>query len=233
MHRKLYMTALPGSGQDQAADSGRISFAASCLNNEKFREKFQYRTYASGQCIREEGDGITHLGIVVSGVLKAVSYSRNGTELCNAYFNAQDSFPEFLYLTGSRLYTYSLYVEKKARICWIPIPVLEEMLGEDPALTGGLLNYLSQQGLKNQLYLNCLNYQTIRERVAFWILGIQKIEEGDVVHMPGSQKILANMLHVSRSSLNQELRQMQREGYFSIEKEMMYDINEELLGGLL
>ena len=83
------------------------------------------------------------------------------------------------------------------------------------------------------MYLNCLNYQTIRERVAFWILGIQKIEEGDVVHMPGSQKILANMLHVSRSSLNQELRQMQREGYFSIEKEMMYDINEELLGGLL
>lgn len=51
--------------------------------------------------------------------------------------------------------------------------------------------------------------------------------------MPLSQSILANMLHVSRSSLNQELKMMEREGYFKIRGQEMYIENVEKLQEML
>lgn len=217
-------------------DEGQPSFAELCLNDrryEHYRAAFFDRTYSAGQCIHSQGDKITHFGIVTSGILKAVSYSRDGCELCHAYFEEGESFPEFLYLTGRRQYTYMLYVEKRASVTWIPLLVLEEMLTEQPQILSALLLYVSQRGLKNQLYLNCLNYQTIRERIAYWILGIQNMNSGKEILLPRSQTILANMLHVSRASLNQELKQMQREGYFRVEKEKIYDLDAEKLTELL
>ena len=195
----------------------------------------QKKTYRAGECVQSEGDTITHFGIVVSGILKAVSYSRDGEELCNAYFEEEDVFPEFLYLTGNRHYTYLLYVEKRAEVLWIPIFLLEEMLSADAGLVSALLCYVSQRGLKNQLYLNCLNYQTVRERIAYWIMGVRKIEarQEQEVHMPRSQRIFANMLHVNRSSLNQELKQMEREGYFRLDKERLLHVEGERLKELL
>ena len=111
--------------------------------------------------------------------------------------------------------------------------VLEELLTKDLELMGALLRYVSQRGLKNQLYLHCFHYQTIRERIAYWIVGIKKIEPGYEITIPYSQRIFANMLQVSRSSLNQELKQMEREGYFCIRKEKMCEINLEQLTELL
>lgn len=212
------------------------SFARLCISDSRYeniRTRFTQKTYRAGECIQSEGDTITHFGIVVSGILKAVSYSRDGEELCNAYFEEEDIFPEFLYLSGSRHYTYLLYVEKRAEVLWIPIFLLEEMLSADAGLVSALLCYVSQRGLKNQLYLNCLNYQTVRERIAYWIVGIRKIESRQEVHMPRSQRIFANMLHVSRSSLNQELKQMEREGFFRLDKEKMLQVEGERLKELL
>lgn len=212
------------------------SFAGLCIRDSRYnglRIHFTRKTYRAGECIQTEGDAITHFGIVTDGILKAVSYSRNGEELCNAYFEEEDMFPEFLYLSGNRHYTYQLYVEKKAEVLWIPISLLEEMLSEETLLVSALLRYVSQRGLKNQLYLNCLNYQTVRERIAYWIVGIRKIESRQDVHIPRSQRIFANMLHVSRSSLNQELKQMEREGYFQLNKEKMLYVETERLKELL
>lgn len=215
---------------------GQPSFAKLCKSDSRFRgyrPHFYSRTYPTGQCVHYQGTEITHLGIVTSGILKAVSVSNSGRELCSAYFEEEDTFPEFLFLTGNRCYTYSLYVEKKATVLWIPLEILDEMLTADPQLMSALLFHVSQRGLKNQLYLNCLNYQTIRERIAYWIVGIQKIDPRMSIRMPRSQTIFSNILHVSRSSLNQELRQMEREGYFRIEKGKMQDVDVERLGELL
>lgn len=217
-------------------DGTQPSFARLCLFDrryEHYRSTFFNRTYPAGACIHSPGDQITHFGIVRSGILKAVSYSRDGSEHCHIYFEKEESFPEFLYLTGERRYTYTLCVEKRAEVTWIPIPVFQEMLMKEPQLLSALLLYVSKRGLKNQLYLNCLNYQTIRERIAYWILGIQKMEAKKEVVIPRSQTILANMLHVSRASLNQELKQMEREGYFRLDRDKIRDVDLKRLMELL
>ena len=116
---------------------------------------------------------------------------------------------------------------------WAPVYVMEEMLSKDQQLMYALLLYISQRGLKNQRYLHCLNYQTIRERVAYWIVGMNNLAPNEAVHMPCSQAVLANMLHVSRASLNQELKLMEKEGFFKIVKKEMREVDMGRLNELL
>jgi len=211
----------------------RIPFADLCKRNEEYRSYFMRKNYEAGQCIHPQGTKISHFGIVESGILKAVAHTVNGAELCHAYFEVKDIFPEFLYFSGKKNYSYSLVAEKKSTVIWVPICVIEEMLEKDQQLMYALLLYVSQRGLKNQLYLNCLNYQTIRERIAYWIVGMHNIAPTETIHMPASQLMLANMLHVSRSSLNQELKIMEKEGYFQIKNKEMQGWDEERLNELL
>lgn len=214
-------------------DFCREPFADLCRRKEEYQSYFIRKSYEAAQCIHPQGTRITHFGIVEHGILKAVDNTSEGAELCHAYFEVRDIFPEFLYFSGWKDYSYSLVAEKQSSVLWIPVQVMEEMLKKDQKLLYELLIYISQRGLKNQLFLNCLNYQTIRERIAYWIVGMQKIAPAGAIHMPCSQLMLANMLHVSRSSLNQELKLMEREGYYKIRDRKMQILNEDGLKRLL
>lgn len=214
-------------------DACRIPFADLCRRNEQYRSYFLRKTYEASQCIHTQGTKISQFGIVESGILKAVGHTENGTELCHAYFEERDIFPEFLYFSGRKNYTYSLVAEKKSTVVWVPVCVMEEMLAKDPPLMYALILYMSQRGLKNQMYLSCLNYQTIRERIAYWITEMHNIAPTESIRMPCSQLILANMLHVSRSSLNQELKLMEKEGYFRIRNRELQVLDEEKLAVIL
>ena len=151
-------------------ESCRIPFADLCRRNSEFRTYFIRKTYDASQCIHPQGTKITSFGIVEAGILKAVDHTRKDAEMCHAYFEARDIFPEFLYFSGEKEYSYTLAAEKRSTVLWVPVQVMEEMLEKDRQLLYALLLYVSQRGLKNQLYLNCLNYQTIRERIAYWIV---------------------------------------------------------------
>lgn len=219
--------------QYDTEDSCRIPFADLCTRSTKYHSFFIHKTYDASQCIQPQGAKITSFGIVETGILKAVNLTADGTEMCRAYFEAKDLFPEFLYFSGRKTYHYYLVSEKKSTVVWIPTQVMEEMLKEEPELMHALLLYISERGLKNQLYLNCLNYQTIRGRIAYWIVGMHNLTPSQSIYVPCSQQILANMLHVSRASLNQELKLMEKEGLFQIKKRELLNIEEERLLKLL
>lgn len=210
-----------------------VPFADYCLEKDRYRSYFIHKSYPAAACIQQQGTPIEHFGIVTKGILKAVNDTVNGMELCHTYFQVKDIFPEFLYFSGRQHYTYDLYAVKKSEIVWIPVNVMEEMLATDPQLMYALILYISHRGLKNQLFLNCLNYHTIRERIAFWIVGMHNITMGDTVILPSSQSILANLIHVSRSSLNKELKLMEQDGFFTIVKRAIHDIDLERLNELL
>ena len=59
------------------------------------------------------------------------------------------------------------------------------------------------------------------------------INQSDIISLPGSQTIWANTLHVSRSSLNQELRHMKEKGYFDIKDNNLILLDLEALEMIL
>ena len=64
-------------------------------------------------------------------------------------------------------------------------------------------------------------------------MSVRSVSYTHLVRLPPSQTIFANLLHVSRPSLNQELKQMEREGYFRLESKKMCDVDTLRLSRLL
>lgn len=207
-------------------------FAYECLHHPLYHSEVRYQTYKTAEMLLCAGTRIEHFGIVVDGVLKAERYTSRGCDLCSAYFEENDVFPEFLYFTGRRQYSYSLVTVKKSEVAWIPVAIFEKIL-EEPDRMYSFMLYISKRGLKNHLLLNCLTYRLIRERVAYWIIGMHDISQNTVVALPRSQTIWANTLHVSRSSLNQELKIMEKEGYFRIVDHTLVILDIEKLNSML
>ena len=163
-----------------------------------------------------------------------MDHTRKDAEMCHAYFEARDIFPEFLYFSGEKEYSYTLAAEKRSTVLWVPVQVMEEMLEKDRQLLYALLLYVSPRGVLKASSISTASItETIRERIAYWIVGMHNIAPAETIRMPGSQLMLANMLHVSRSSLNQELKLMQKDGYFKVRGREMYELDEEKLNALL
>lgn len=208
-------------------------FADLCREHEIYSRYLKYKTYKAASIIYSLGDPIDAFGIVTDGILKAETDTAGGEEMCSAYFEEKDILPEFLYFSGRRSYTYNLVAAKRTTVAWMPASRFVEMIEEDTRMMYSLLLYVSQRGLKNQLQLNCLNYQTIRQRVAFWLVGMDHLYEDGQIPLPVSQIVWANKLHVSRSSLNQELKKMEALGYFRRNPRGLKLLDAEGLSGLL
>lgn len=197
------------------------TFVTECLKHPLYAQKFQIKEYHIGQVLRCAGEEIQHFGLVLQGILKAECYTKQGYEVCCTYFEEHDTFPELLYFTGKRQFIYTLVAAKKAKVAWISVHDMEQILQKDRRLRDSFMNYVFQRGLNNQMLLTCLTYTTIEQRIAYWLLNIKNIKENESIQLPKSQKIWADTLHVSRSSLNHEIREMERKGYFCIEKKML------------
>ena len=208
-------------------------FAHRCMHHEIYGKRLQYETYKSLQILHSINDTIDHFGMVVDGVLKAEQYTSQGSVLCSAYFEDNDVFPELLYFTGKRQYTYTLVAVRRTTVAWMHVSDLEEMLKEDTEMMTAFMLYLSKRGLRNQMLLSCLMYQTIQQRVAYWLLSMNHLSEHERIPLPRSQTIWANTLHVSRSSLNQELKRMEKEGIFRIEGHALILLDQKKLEDIL
>ena len=193
----------------------KTTFAYQCLHHKTYAKYLRFETYKTAHVIHPIGSTIDEFGIVVDGCLKA------------------EKFPEFLYFTGKKLYTYSLVAVKKTEVAWISTSVFERMLEEDHDMMYAFMLYISKRGMKNQALLNCLYYQTIAQRVAFWLVSMNNLGQNERIPLPKSQTIWANTLHVSRSSLNQEIKRMEKEGYFRIEGHTLILLDKEGLEQLL
>lgn len=82
--------------------SQQTPFAYRCLHHPVYGKAFRYQSYKTAEIIHPTGAPIDEFGIVVDGILKANLYTVNGCELCSAYFEDCDVFPEFLYFTGKK-----------------------------------------------------------------------------------------------------------------------------------
>lgn len=226
---------MPNSEKRDAMDyaTSPSSFAYACLHHPLFGARFRYATYKGTEIIHAAGSPIKEFGLVVEGCLKAIRYTGSGKEVCSSYFEKDDFFPELLYFADKKTYTYTLVAAKRSNVMWVTTETFERMLREDQDLMYAFMIYLSKRGLKNQMLLGCLGYQTIRERIAFWLVNMSDLSRSDCVPLPASQTIWANTLRVSRSSLNQEIKKMEKLGYFSMRGSMLIVRDRAALENLL
>ena len=174
-----------------------------------------YKNYKAGEIVEHNGASMTKTGIILDGLLQIVNYTYSGEKKSHEYLEKNTLIPIY-HLSGVKVYKYTLVCEKDAKVAWINIDEFELILKKDPGMLYDMLVYVSKRGYKAQLQLGCMKYTKVRERLAYWIVEFNQIEDRGYIKLPQTQTIFADSLYVNRSSLNQELKKFIDEGLIEV-----------------
>lgn len=190
-------------------------------------------SYHANERILAEGEPIDAICVILSGVLKSTEYTMEGKELNSSYFfegkviPGGDAFPFYLVYGGEKTYFFSTYCLKKATVVWLPVKTLFPIIEKDPVFLHNILVFVSQYSRYSRALLRCVQYRKVIERLAFWLTHVN--DPGHPIPIPNSQEVLADMLHVNRSSLNQALGEMDDAGLIMLEGRTILVLDENKL----
>lgn len=191
----------------------------------------QKRSYRPGELIVSEGDTIRNVGIVDKGVLKSVVNTYDGKQQSASFFFEGDIFPLYLIYGGCTQYFFNTYCVKNTTVSWLPVPQFMALADQNRDMIYLILQYVAGYACYNKMIMRALHYRRVSERLAFWLLYFHVT--GKSFTLPFSQEILADILYVNRSCLNQELRRLERERIISREGRKITILCADALNSIL
>lgn len=183
--------------------------------------------YDAGQLVIGEGEDIDSICIIMKGVLKSTEFTPSGKELNSSYFFSGDAFPFYLVYSGVKKYYFNTYALKKSWVIWLKVEELIPIIDRDLQFSRNIISFVSEYTSYSKLILRCVQYRRIVDRLAYWLLYMN--DSYKPVKIPGSQEVLADILHVNRSSLNQALSGLEKDGIIDIEKKYIIVRDHESL----
>lgn len=189
------------------------------------------KSYKANELVSSEGEAIESVCIIFTGALKATEYTSEGKELNSSYYFAGDAFPFYLVYGGIKKNFSNTYALKKSRVVWLKVKDLIPIIDNDQVFLHNILRFVAEYCCYSKLIIRCTQYRRVLDRLSFWLLHVKNPDK--IIEIPNSQEVLADILHVNRSSLNQELKFLDTEGIIELEKKKIRVIDKEYLQSLL
>lgn len=198
-----------------------------CLNSMNVLE----RDYKKDQLVDYFGDPIRYINVITKGCLKTNEYKLDGKEIVSSYYFAYDAFPFYLVYGGASKYPYNVYCHQNAHVLHLPVKPLTACIESDPVFLKNLLVFISEYCITNKKVIQTATFSKVVQRLAFWLL--MSIDDDGHFIMPGTQETFSDILLVNRSTLNQELRKLERDGIISIKGQRIKVLDHAYLENLL
>ncbi len=191
----------------------------------------EIESYKANELVSREGDAIESVCIILTGALKSTEYTSEGKELNSSYYFGGDAFPFYLVYGGIKTNFSNTYALKKTKVVWLNVKELIPIIDSDQVFLHNILRFVAQYCCYSKLIIRCTQYRRVLERLSFWLLHIKNPDT--IIEIPNSQEVLADILHVNRSCLNQELKYLVTEGVIELEKKRIRVLDKEYLQALL
>ncbi|MFA9423557.1 MAG: Crp/Fnr family transcriptional regulator [Sedimentibacter sp.] len=177
-------------------------------------------SYHENQAIFEKDDTIVEVGIVIEGKLNLVSQKYSGTRVIVTTLEQNDLFGEALIFCSVKKSPYDLVSSGDSKILMIPYSIFINMCSElcdfHKQLINNMLTILSDKIIMLNNKMSILNAETLRGRIAVYLLTLQKKTNAFIFNMPMNRQQLSEFLNVTRPSLSRELSNMQKDGIIEI-----------------
>jgi CRP/FNR family cyclic AMP-dependent transcriptional regulator len=179
------------------------------------------RTFPRGQALFYEGDSGESLHVVIEGLVKLSVASPDGREMLLATVRPGEAFGELSLVDGGPRSTSAVAVEATTVLVLRRSDLLEA-LRHEPALVDGVLRSMGALVRRLTEQTTDLVFLDVNERVAKLLVSLAERDgvsrEGTVVvDLALSQGELAEMVGVSRQSLNQALHKLAERGWITLD----------------
>ena len=193
---------------------------------------FQIKGYNKGDIVAIAGEPVKNLFIILSGSVKGEMIDYSGKTIKIEDIEAPRPLATAFLFGKENLFPVTVTANNDVRILAIPVPEFLKLLQKNTQILKNYLNSISSRSQFLSQKLHFLNFKTIREKVAHFLL--QQI--GDRLHsieLNTTQQQFAELLGVTRPSLARVLSEMQREKLFIIERKTVTILNRKKLNEIL
>lgn len=192
--------------------------------------------YKDNQTIFQKDDTIKKLGIVIEGQFNLVSQKYNGTRVIITTLEQNDLFGEALAFSSTKKTPYDLVSSGNSKALIIPYNIFfnlcQEACGFHKTLINNMLAILSDKIVMLNNKMHILNAETLKGRIAVYLLALHKKTNSMIFDMPMKRQELADFLNVKRPSLSRELSNMQQENIIDVYRSTVKILDLERLNEL-
>ena len=170
--------------------------------------------YTDNQVLFEKDYKVKKLGIVIEGVLNLVSHKYNGNRVIVTTLEKNDLFGEALIYASVENSPYDLISSGNSKALLIPYKIFSNMCSNNcnyhAQLIKNMLTILSDKIIMLNNKMSILNAETLKGRIAVYLLSLQKNSNVMIFNLPMNRQELAEFLNVKRPSLSRDLSNMQK-----------------------
>ena len=175
------------------------------------------RSFAKGETIISSGDQIDSICVIAEGIVRSEKTYTDGVTHLVAMFEPHTLFALEFAMSKTRVTPVDFIAHEKSRILFIRYASIKESDYWEP-MRRALVEKLADEVVRKSNKIQILAEHNIRDRVLVYLnILVQKTGRDEVI-LSMNREQLAQFLCVNRSSLSNELSQMQEEGIIEFRK---------------
>ena len=202
---------------------------------EEFLSKINYqkKVYSKGQVVAQADTEVNNLLIILEGSVHGGMMDYSGKTIKIEDIEGPNLLaPAFLFGNNNR-FPVTIVANNDALILLIPKTSFIILLQINEKILSNFLNNISNRAQFLSNKLRFLSFQTIKGKIAHFLLELSKKSGKDEVMLPKSQNELAEMFGVTRPSLGRAMRELDSEGVIYAEGKKVKILNKNGLAALL
>lgn len=189
--------------------------------------------YSKDEIIATEGETCSDLGIILEGSIEIKKLFVSGKTVTMAKFLVGDIFGEVVIFSDMSKYPSTIVASNNCKILFISKSDIIKLCSLNTTILNNFMGLLSNKIFMLNKKLKNLSYETLREKVASFLLENYYINKKNMFQINFSRKQMAEALGVPRPSLSRELMNMRNDKLIEFHKNSFKILNLSSLENIL
>ena len=185
------------------------------------RLSFRIDGFAENHVIFSPVQNADRMGIILSGMVDVQKLFPTGKVVIIERKKSTDMIADASLFSGLDYYSDTIVACKPCEVLLIAKKELLKLFELDNTILLNYLEYVSNSTLILKNKIGILSLDSIREKIAGYMIHDYKTNGSHVVTLPFSKKEWAEYMDVSRTSLSRELKGLELEGILSFNKRII------------
>lgn len=194
---------------------------------------YTINTFSKGEVIALEGSQCSNIGVVIKGSVEVQRIYASGKTITMSKLELGNIFGEVIIFSNKSTYPATIIASENCKIMFISKENILKLSSLNPEFLSNFMTLLSNKILMLNKKLMNISYQTIRQKVASYILDEYKTQNNLTISFKITKKEMAEQLGIPRPSLSRELIGMKDEGIVDFKKNIITILNLECLENIL
>ena len=203
-------------------DLNETSFFKTFSSDELHRileySSYSVKEYPKGSIIKNEGDDVKSLGIILKGAAVVQKNMISGKTADISRIEKGQTFGEAILFSHKHTYPATVVSLMDCTVFFLSKESLQKIFLIDQKFLTGYISLLSNRIVMLSNIIEDFSYKTIREKISRFLLSEHKSNQATMFSVTYSRNEMADKMNITRPSLSRELIRLRDEGIIDFHK---------------